>query len=419
MKEATKFLGPVDELPPEGADFSPDTSSEVDFCASLFSDSTITFDVSRDGVFVHSNPQDAELFQELELLSDEDGEQVDIQWNENALEIQLQKLFPGASAFQTLSDASEPEDYVRRFLEVMASSLNHELIEHEGPKVPLIRWEAGDGGESARIQLLGLLLADKEHFEKFCNNDLGELGLIFEDPEIQAHGLRETVTALVVLGISLGSAQNVEAGLFKKLRQKRQAARAQQVVQQQYIQRANAAIQQQQQRAAQQQANHQQQRGWQDVHNDAYINYNLLESNKDGERTVIVDVEAQRAYLIVDGAVAISTAVSTARSGKVTPRGVFKITERVESGKTSTIYGCSLPYWQRLDQSAIGLHIGDLPGYPASAGCIRLPHSVAPILFANTASGVEVKVVDSWDQQGHQHQQQGEYFAQVSHQARR
>ncbi|MEM6279403.1 MAG: L,D-transpeptidase family protein, partial [Verrucomicrobiota bacterium] len=95
----------------------------------------------------------------------------------------------------------------------------------------------------------------------------------------------------------------------------------------------------------------------------------------------------------------IDTAVSTARTGKETPRGTFKITQRVAEGKTSTIYGCDLPYWQRLDGSAIGMHTGDLPGYPASAGCIRLPESIAPILFANTASGVTVEVVDHWDQQ--------------------
>jgi hypothetical protein len=42
------------------------------------------------------------------------------------------------------------------------------------------------------------------------------------------------------------------------------------------------------------------------------------------------------------------------------------------------------------------MHIGDLPGYPASAGCIRLPYSVAPVIFENTASGVTVQIVDSW-----------------------
>ena len=81
-----------------------------------------------------------------------------------------------------------------------------------------------------------------------------------------------------------------------------------------------------------------------------------------------------------------------------TTRGTFKITQRVESGKTSTIYGCSLPYWMRLDQSAIGMHVGELPGYPASAGCVRLPAQIAPLIFGATQSGTTVKVVDSWQQ---------------------
>jgi hypothetical protein len=51
----------------------------------------------------------------------------------------------------------------------------------------------------------------------------------------------------------------------------------------------------------------------------------------------------------------------------------------------------------RLDSSAIGMHIGDLPGKPASAGCIRLPFSIAPFMFDNTGSGTVVEVVESWD----------------------
>jgi lipoprotein-anchoring transpeptidase ErfK/SrfK len=134
-----------------------------------------------------------------------------------------------------------------------------------------------------------------------------------------------------------------------------------------------------------------------DVHQDAYVNEALLDAGKaGGEKKIVVDVSKQRAYLLIDGQVAIDTAVSTARTGKYTPRGEFKITERVKSGKTSTIYGCSLPYWQRLGDSPVGMHIGDLPGYPASAGCIRLPYSVAPVIFENTASGVTVQIVDSW-----------------------
>ena len=32
-----------------------------------------------------------------------------------------------------------------------------------------------------------------------------------------------------------------------------------------------------------------------------------------------------------------------------------------------------MPYMQRLTWGGIAMHAGDLPGYPASAGCVRLP----------------------------------------------
>ncbi|MDF1861371.1 MAG: L,D-transpeptidase [Verrucomicrobiales bacterium] len=389
MSSSATFLGPVNELPPEGSDLEPSTASEVDFCASMFSDSSLTFDVSREGARVHSNPQNSEVFQEFEVNLEKGEDEPYLLWKDNAFDIHLQGLFRDRSAFSTLSDASEPEDYVRRFLEVLASSLDEPSLNEKGTRVPLIRWQAGEDGESAQIQLLGLLLADDDQFEKFCKSRENEVGLIFEDAEVEAHGVRETLTVMAILGVTLGSTMNADAGLFnfKKKKQAKEMARQQQIMEQQAIQKRQAAIQQAQRT------------GYLDMHNDAYINYQLLEARKDGEKKVIVDISRQRAYLLVDNQIAIDTAVSTARADKHTPRGEFKITERIETGKKSTIYGCSMPYWQRLDSSAIGMHVGDLPGHAASAGCIRLPYSVAPVIFANTASGVTVEVVDQWDGQ--------------------
>jgi len=382
MKKAASFLGPVNQLPAEGSDFVPSGKSEVEVCASMFSDSSLWFDVSVEGVTLVSNPQETELFQLFTLEVSENAGEVAPAWSDRAYEISLQGLFPDTGAFETLSDASEPEDFVRRFLEVISSSLKHTEVETKGSTLPLIRWQAGDDGNSAKVQLLGLLLADEVQFQEFCRNNSGDFGFIFEDAEIQAHGVREAITVLALLGITLGATTNADAGIFKSPTKKKDV-RIQQVAFQNSVKKAPAPIQSQGS-------------GWMDVHQDAYINHDLLASGKGAKKKVVVDVSKQRAYLLVDGQIAINTAVSTARSGKYTPRGEFKITERVKSGKTSTIYGCSLPYWQRLGDSAVGMHIGDLPGYPASAGCIRLPYSVAPIIFENTASGVTVEIVDSW-----------------------
>ena len=139
---------------------------------------------------------------------------------------------------------------------------------------------------------------------------------------------------------------------------------------------------------------------YRDSHSDAYVNRVLLDQGKDAERKVIIDIKRQRVFLVINDLVAIDSAISTARRGKYTPRGTFQITERVVSGKTSTIYHVYMPYWMRLGETAVGMHIGDLPGYPASAGCIRLPQSVAPLLFENTRRGTLVEVVDTWNEEG-------------------
>jgi lipoprotein-anchoring transpeptidase ErfK/SrfK len=378
------FLAPVDYLPAEGMDFTYQARNEADACAALFAGSEIRFEVNPQGVMLLSNPQEAEVFQQVKIQLDGSGE-AKMHWQDEAISIRLADLFRNRESFATLSDASEPEDCVRRFLEVFASSLDDPLLGTMDRRIPLIRWQAGDDGNSAQVQLLGLLLADEEQFREFCEGQGDGIALLFEDSEVEAHGIREAIVALTLLGISLSAVTPAQAGLSKAYGGKK-AGNITQVAQQRNIQKTTAPVPSVSVSAT----------GYVDTHNDAYINYELLQSNQSGEKRIIVDVANQRAYLIIDNVIALHTAVSTAREGKETPRGVFKITERVESGKTSTIYGCNLPYWQRLGDSAVGLHVGDLPGYPASAGCIRLPHSVAPVIFQNTKSGITVEVVDSW-----------------------
>ncbi|MES2709931.1 MAG: L,D-transpeptidase [Verrucomicrobiota bacterium] len=116
---------------------------------------------------------------------------------------------------------------------------------------------------------------------------------------------------------------------------------------------------------------------------------------KEAPRRVVVDIQAQRAYLFVGGKLAFETPVSTASKGRTTPRGTFSITEKIRSGKRSTIYKSAMPYWNRLDETAIGMHTGQLPGYPASHGCIRLPDESARFLFENAGRGTTVQIVDA------------------------
>jgi len=129
----------------------------------------------------------------------------------------------------------------------------------------------------------------------------------------------------------------------------------------------------------------------------ARVNPSVLAGSTGRNTRVVIDIADQRGYLLVDGKIAVDTPVSTARPGKWTPRGSFRVTERVRTGKVSTIYGVEMPYWMRLNGSVYGVHAGHLPGYPASAGCIRLPASAAQVIYDNTAYGTRVNVYSKWD----------------------
>jgi len=50
---------------------------------------------------------------------------------------------------------------------------------------------------------------------------------------------------------------------------------------------------------------------------------------------------------------------------------------------------------QRLIWSGIAMHAGNLPGYPASAGCVRLPVDFAAKLYAVTTMGSAVIIADN------------------------
>ncbi|MEM7145063.1 MAG: L,D-transpeptidase [Verrucomicrobiota bacterium] len=121
----------------------------------------------------------------------------------------------------------------------------------------------------------------------------------------------------------------------------------------------------------------------------------LAQSNRSNTK-VVIDVSKQRAFLLVNGRVAMDSPVSTARPGKYTPRGTHYMGERVRTGKVSTIYHVGMPYWMRLGSSLYGVHAGYLPGYPASAGCVRMPMEAARMVFDNTRSGTAVSIQSNW-----------------------
>ncbi|CAJ1369891.1 unnamed protein product [Effrenium voratum] len=84
--------------------------------------------------------------------------------------------------------------------------------------------------------------------------------------------------------------------------------------------------------------------------------------------------------------------ISSGKRGHSTPTGVFSILEKRRKHFSNLYDNAPMPFMQRLTWSGIALHVGRLPGYPASHGCIRLPRSFAKSLYSMTERGMHVVV---------------------------
>jgi len=113
-----------------------------------------------------------------------------------------------------------------------------------------------------------------------------------------------------------------------------------------------------------------------------------------GPLLLVVNVATQRAVLFRNGVPIGATTVSTGRTGYATPTGVFTILQKHVEHYSATYDNAPMPYMQRLTWRGVALHAGQLPGYPASHGCIRLPKGFAQLLYAATRIGMTVIITD-------------------------
>ncbi|MEM7191457.1 MAG: L,D-transpeptidase family protein, partial [Pseudomonadota bacterium] len=111
--------------------------------------------------------------------------------------------------------------------------------------------------------------------------------------------------------------------------------------------------------------------------------------------TIVVSLPNQKAHVYRGSSLITSTAVSTGKRGYATKAGIYSILEKRRRHFSNLYNGAPMPYMQRLTWTGTALHAGVVPGYPASHGCIRLPRSFAPKLFAMTETGIQVVVAHS------------------------
>jgi len=113
-----------------------------------------------------------------------------------------------------------------------------------------------------------------------------------------------------------------------------------------------------------------------------------------GEVEIVVSIPLQRAYVYRGGALIGVTTVSTGKPGHRTPTGRFDILEKHARHFSNKYNNAPMPFMQRLTWDGIALHAGQIPGRPASHGCVRLPLDFARLLFSATRVGASVHIVD-------------------------
>ena len=111
-----------------------------------------------------------------------------------------------------------------------------------------------------------------------------------------------------------------------------------------------------------------------------------------GPVLVVVSIDDQLAYVYRNGVEIARSTVSTGREGKETPTGVFTVLERNVEHESSIYKGAQMPYMQRLTWGGIAMHAGELPGYPASAGCVRLPLEFSEKIYGVMGKGGTVVI---------------------------
>jgi lipoprotein-anchoring transpeptidase ErfK/SrfK len=152
------------------------------------------------------------------------------------------------------------------------------------------------------------------------------------------------------------------------------------------------------------------------------VNQSLLKQATPDNTRIVVSIPKQRAYLMIGDQVVADGPISSGRRGHETPTGQWRVLEkdpnhhsslygdfvdssgrvvragvsaRSDSAPSGTRFaGASMKWLLRLTDGGVGMHIGILPGYPASHGCIRESVDGAKLFYDYAKVGTSVDVGD-------------------------
>lgn len=111
-------------------------------------------------------------------------------------------------------------------------------------------------------------------------------------------------------------------------------------------------------------------------------------------KKIVVDLSEQEAYAYEDGRMLFHGWISTGKPGRRTPTGRFRVLEK-ELRHVSSKYpephgGARMDYMLRLTNYGVAMHLGYVPNYPASHGCIRMENGFAQKMYNWASVGTPV-----------------------------
>ena len=152
------------------------------------------------------------------------------------------------------------------------------------------------------------------------------------------------------------------------------------------------------------------------------INQALLKEATSDQVRIVVSIPKQRTYLMLNEQIVIDGPISSGKHGHSSPTGHFTVLEkdpnhhstlygdfrdssgrivragvsaRIDSAPSGTHFvGAEMKWFLRLTDDGVGMHIGILPGYPASHGCIRESAEGAKLFYNHVKVGTPVDVGD-------------------------
>jgi lipoprotein-anchoring transpeptidase ErfK/SrfK len=152
------------------------------------------------------------------------------------------------------------------------------------------------------------------------------------------------------------------------------------------------------------------------------VNQPLLKQATSDNTRIVVSIPKQRAYLMIGEKIVADGPVSSGRRGHESPTGHMHVLEkdpnhhsslygdfvdgsgrvvrggvsaRIDSAPSGTHFaGAAMKWFLRLTEDGVGMHVGILPGYPASHGCIRQSVDGAKLFYDYVKVGTPVDVGD-------------------------